>query len=72
MLLRFFIFQTIIPFRKALGSSIFYVMEKAPEDVVPPSDAVASLEAGVEIPSLSNKVDIPVLPTWRLVCVCIR
>lgn len=47
-------------------------MEKTPEVVVPPSDAVTIMETDVEAPSSSDKLDIPVLPTWRLVCLCIR
>jgi hypothetical protein len=45
-------------------------MEQIPEVVIPRSDA--AMETDVEAPSSSDKLDVPVLPTWRLVCLCIR
>lgn len=47
-------------------------MEKDLEAVRPPSGNIPTAEADVEPPGIASDIDPPVLPTWRLVCLCIR
>ncbi len=47
-------------------------MEKGPEASRPPTEDISAVETDVEAPRISTHAETSILPTWRLVCVCIR
>jgi hypothetical protein len=47
-------------------------MTKNTDAVRPRIDDILTMEKDVELPGTSNPIQTPVLPTWRLVCICIR